>query len=69
MKPVIQIWIKEEGLRQIARDKYPSTWWRQCPAGVDIDAHRVICISVSLDWFVAMRDYEAELDKDSGLPF
>ena len=64
MKPVIQIWIKEKGLDQIARDKYPSTWWRQAP----IDRH-AICISVSLDWFVSMRDYEEELDKDSGLPF
>jgi len=64
MKPVIQIWIKEKGLDQIKRDKYPSTWWRKAPSDTD-----AICISVSLDWFVAMRDYEAELDKDSGLPF
>ena len=64
MKPVIQIWIKEEGLKQITRDKYPSTWWRQAP--IDTDA---ICISVSLDWFVRMRDYETELDKGSDLPF
>ena len=64
MKPVIQIWIKEKGLDQIARDKYPSTWWRQAPSDPD-----AICISVSLDWFVAMRDYETELDKNSGLPF
>ena len=56
MKPVIQIWIKEKGLDQIARDRYPSTWWRQAPSDTD-----AICISVSLDWFVAMRDYEAEL--------
>jgi len=64
MKPVIQIWIKEEGLKQIARDKYPSTWRRRCPDNTD-----AICITVSLDWYVAMRDYETELDKDSGLPF
>ena len=64
MKPVIQIWIKEEGLKQITRDKYPSSWWRQYPMGVD-----AICITVSMDWYVAMRDYEQELDKDSGLPF
>ena len=64
MKPVIQIWIQEEGLKQIARDKYPSTWWRRCPDNTD-----AICITVSLDWYVAMRDYETELDKNSGLPF
>ena len=64
MKPVIQIWIKEEGLKQITRDKYPSTWWRQAPSDTD-----AICISVTSDWFVKMRDYEAELNKDSGLPF
>ena len=64
MKPVIQIWIKEEGLKQIARDKYPSTWWRRCPDNTD-----AICITVSLDSYVAMRDYETELDKNSGLPF
>ena len=50
MKPVIQIWIKEEGLKQITRDKYPSTWWRQAPSDPN-----AICISVSLDWFVRMR--------------
>jgi intein-encoded DNA endonuclease-like protein len=64
MKPVIQIWIKEEGLKQIVRDKYPSTWWRRCPDNTD-----AICITVSMDWYVAMRDYETELDKNSGLPF
>jgi hypothetical protein len=64
MKPVIQIWIKEKALDTIARGQYPSTWWRQYPMGVD-----AICISVSSDWFVAMRDYEEELNKDSGLPF
>jgi hypothetical protein len=64
MKPIIQIWIKEKGLDMIARDKFPSTWWRQAPSDTD-----AICISVTSDWFVKMRDYEAELDKDSGLPF
>tara|TARA_B100000519_G_C14198594_1_gene416709 strand:+ start:47 stop:253 length:207 start_codon:yes stop_codon:yes gene_type:complete len=68
MKPVVQIWIKEKSLDQIARGKYPSTWWRQCPAGVDIDAHGVICITVSSDWFVQMRDYENELNSKD-LPF
>ena len=64
MKPIIQIWIKEKGLDMIARDKFPSTWWRQAPSATD-----AICISVTSDWFVKMRDYEAELNKDSGLPF
>ena len=64
MKPVIQIWIKEEGLKQITRDKYPSTWWSRKPDNVD-----AICISVSMDWYVRMRDYETELDKGSDLPF
>ena len=64
MKPVIQIWIKEEGLKQITRDKYPSTWWRRKPDNED-----AICISVSMDWYVRMRDYETELDKGSDLPF
>jgi len=64
MKPVIQIWIKEKGLDTIARGQYPSSWWSQCPMGVD-----AICISVSMDWYIAMRDYEAELNKDDGLPF
>ena len=63
MKPVVQIWIKEKGLDQIARGKYPSTWWRQAPK--DIDA---ICITVSSDWFVQMRDYEDKLNDDD-LPF
>ena len=64
MIPIIQIWIKEKGLDMIARDKFPSTWWRQAPSDTD-----AICISVTSDWFVKMRDYEAELDKESGLPF
>ena len=64
MKPVIQIWIKEKGLDTIARGKYPSTWWKQRPEDVE-----AICISVSMDWYIAMRDYEAELNKDDGLPF
>ena len=60
MKPVIQIWIKEEGLKQITRDKYPSTWWRRKPDNED---------AISMDWYVRMRDYETELDKGSDLPF
>jgi|TARA_R110002167_G_scaffold35864_1_gene114226 hypothetical protein len=65
MKPVIQIWIKETGLAHIARGKYPSTWWRT----QSLSDHDAICISVSSDWFVSMRDYEDALDKDNDVPF
>jgi hypothetical protein len=68
MKPVVQIWIKEKGLDQIARGKYPSTWWRQAPKDIDGLTHDVICITVSSDWFVQMRDYENELNNND-LPF
>ena len=64
MKPVIQIWVKEKSLGIITKGMYPSTWWRQAPSDTD-----AICISVSLDWFVAMRDYETELNKGNDLPF
>jgi hypothetical protein len=64
MKPVIQIWIMESSLATITRDKFPSTWWKRKPDNDD-----AICITVSLDWYVRMRDYEKELDKNSGLPF
>ena len=64
MKPIIQIWIKESSLAMIQRNKYPSSWWRQAPSDPD-----AICISVSLDWFIAMREYERELYENSDLPF
>jgi len=64
MKPIIQIWIPEQSLAQIARGNYPSTWWRKEP-GDD----NAICINVSADWFVQMRDTEKELEKENDLPF
>jgi len=64
MKPIIQIWILEKSLSQIARGNYPSTWWRRSP-GDDT----TICINVTSDWFIQMRDYEQKLDKKSDLPF
>ena len=63
MKPIIQIWIPEKSLSQIHRGQYPSTWWRREP-GDDT----AICINVSSDWFVQMRDTEKELENDD-LPF
>ena len=41
-----------------------STWWRKEP-GDD----NAICINVSADWFVQMRDTEKELEKENDLPF
>jgi len=71
MKPVVQIWIREKSLDTIARGHYPSSWWTRFDA-IDSplkDTKDVICITVSSDWFRQMRDYEDELNKDSGLPF
>jgi hypothetical protein len=66
MKPIIQIWVPEQSLAQIARDKYPSTWWRKEPGP---GAATAVCINVSADWFVQMRDAEKELEKENDLPF
>ena len=64
MKPIIQIWIPEKSLSQVHRGNYPSTWWRRSP-GDDT----AICINVTSDWFIQMRDYEEELNKDNDMPF
>jgi len=64
MKPVITIWIPEKSLPQIHRGNYPSTWWRREPSD-----DTAICIYVSSDWFIQMRDYEQGLEKKSDLPF
>jgi hypothetical protein len=63
MKPVIQIWVTETGLQSIVRGQYPSTWWRQLPSD-----RTAICISVTCDWFVSMRDHEKAIESDD-LPF
>ena len=68
MKPVIQIWVKESVLEAIKQDRFASTWWRtydQVPAA---EVSCVVCINVSYDWFVQMRDQEKELD-NTDLPF
>ena len=64
MKPVIQIWVKESSLELIKRGQFPSTWWRTYVPNMF-----VVCISVSYDWFVQMRDAEKELEKENDLPF
>ena len=64
MKPIIQIWVPEQSLSQIARGNYPSTWWRKEPGDGN-----AICINVSADWFVQMRDAEKELENKNDLPF
>jgi hypothetical protein len=69
MKPVIQIWVTEEGLQSIVRGQYPSSWWRRTPELDPLNYKEVICISVTCDWFVNMRDYEKTLEKDNDLPF
>ncbi len=66
MKAVIQIWVKESSLELIKRGQFPSTWWRREPSD-RID--NAICISVTYDWFVQMRDAEKELEKENDLPF
>lgn len=66
MKPVIQIWVKESSLELIKRGQFPSTWWRREPAAYESIA---VCISVTYDWFVQMRDAEKELEKENDLPF
>jgi len=64
MKPVVQIWVKESSLELIKRGQFPSTWWREAPS-----EWHAICISVTYDWFVQMRDAEKELEKENDLPF
>ena len=66
MKAVIQIWVKESSLEMIKRGQFPSTWWRREPSD-RID--NAVCISVTYDWFVQMRDAEKELEKENDLPF
>jgi|SaaInlStandDraft_2_1057019.scaffolds.fasta_scaffold196997_2 hypothetical protein len=66
MKPVIQIWVYESSLENIKRGNFPSTWFRRDP---DRSSEEMICISVTYDWFVRMRDYEKELEKNNDLPF
>ena len=68
MKPVIQIWVKETSLELIKRGQFPSTWWRSEPQIKWGDTYAV-CISVTYDWFVQMRDQETELEKNNDLPF
>jgi|14BtaG_2_1085337.scaffolds.fasta_scaffold00834_10 hypothetical protein len=72
MKPVVQIWVTEEGLQSIVRGQYPSIWWRQGGQAIGNSwaaERNAICISVTCDWFVSMRDYEKTLEKDNDLPF
>ena len=72
MKPVIQIWVTEEGLQSIIRGRYPSTWWRQGGQAIGNSwaaERNAVCISVTCDWFVNMRDHEKTIEKDNGLPF
>ena len=64
MKPVIQIWVKESSLELIKRGQFPSTWWRREPSD-----DNAVCINVTYDWFVQMRDAEKELEKKNDLPF
>lgn len=63
MKPVIQIWVRESSLETIKRGHFPTTWWRKEP-GED-----AVCINVTYDWFVQMRDREKELETNNDLPF
>ena len=66
MKPIIQIWVLEKSLEAIKRGQFPSTWWYREPSELVCDA---ICINVSYDWFVQMRDAEKELEKENDCPF
>jgi|TARA_R110000744_G_scaffold8371_1_gene27907 hypothetical protein len=71
MKPIIQIWIKESNLEHIHRGNYPSTWWRRDPIKEIIkgdDLTPIISVNVSYDWYIKMRDYEADLEDDA-MPF
>lgn len=68
MKPVVQIWVTEDGLQTIVRGQFPSSWWRR-RKDVPIDCREAICVSVTCDWFVNMRDHEKTIEKDNGLPF
>jgi hypothetical protein len=56
MKPVIQIWVKESSLELIKRGQFPSTWWRTYDQIPSSEESNVVCISVTYDWFVQMRD-------------
>ena len=69
MKPVIQIWVKESSLELIKRGQFPSTWWRTYDQIPSSEESIVVCISVSYDWFVQMRDAEKELETKNDFPF
>ena len=69
MKPVIQIWVKVSSLELIKRGQFPSTWWRTYDQIPSSEESNVVCLNVTYDWFVQMRDYEKELEKNNDLPF
>lgn len=69
MKPVIQIWVKEDSLEMIKRGQFPSSWWRTYDQVPSDHEAIVVCTNVTYDWFIQMRDAEKELEKKNDLPF
>jgi hypothetical protein len=69
VKPVIQIWVKEDSLEMIKRGQFPSSWWRTYDQVPSDHEAIVVCTNVTYDWFVQMRDAEKELEKKNDLPF